>query len=252
MIDVVIPAYNQFNLVVQCIDTMKAQRGVGKIIVVDDASTDRHLLDYFAIPFGYGLLRNRVNLGFLDSVNKGMEQVSTQYAAIVNSDAVPLSAGSLHNLVLAMEDMGANVAGAKLLFMPGSSYGKEYTIQHAGVAFDSDGVPYHPFMGLHRDTRAANKNRIVGAVTGAVMCVRVDVWRERGGFDAAFRPGGYEDVDFCLRAKRVIYVADSEWLHLMHGSSVNGDGVSHRHDDNLAVLLGRWGTKCDEEIYYGI
>jgi GT2 family glycosyltransferase len=178
--------------------------------------------------------------------------VGTQYAAIINSDTLPLAKDSLHILVLAMEETGANVTGAKLLFMPGSPYGNEYRVQHAGVGFDVNGKPYHPFIGVHRDTKAVNILRRVTAVTGAVMCVRVAKWREIGGFDTAFAPGIYEDVDYCLKSDRVFYVPYSEWLHWMHGSRVKGRDIFDCHDDNLKLLLKRWATMCDERIYYGV
>lgn len=252
MIDVVIPIWNQFQLVTQCVDAIKAQLGVGRIIMVDDASTDEHLLDYYELVDGYTLLRNQRNLGFVDAVNRGMEAVSTEYAAIVNSDTLPLFQDCLDALVAAMEETDAHVAGAKLLFMPGSPYGDEYRVQHAGIGFDVDGRPYHPFMGVHRDTKAVNVLKTVSAVTGAVMGVRVSKWREIGGFDAAFAPGIYEDVDYCLKAGKVVYTPYSEWLHWMHGSRVKDRDIFDCHDDNLKLLLERWTTVCDERIYYGV
>jgi GT2 family glycosyltransferase len=252
MIDVVVPVWNQFHFVAQCLDALKAQSLIGKIIVVDDGSTDERLLDYYELVDGYTLCRHSHNLGFVDAVNRGMEMVGSQYAVIVNSDTLPLSQDALHALMGAMEETGAHVAGAKLLFMPGSPYGDEYRVQHAGIGFDVDGKPYHPLMGVHRDTKAVNRFRDVSAVTGAVMGIRVSKWREIGGFDIAFAPGIYEDVDYCLKAGRVVYVPKSEWLHWMHGSRVKDGDIFDCHDDNLKLLLKRWSTVCDERIYYGV
>lgn len=253
MIDVVIPVYNQFHLVSQCVDAMLAQEAIGTVRIVDDGSTDRNLTDY------YRIMQDKVdicqmprNSGFIHAVNAGMKVVETEYAVIVNSDTIPLSRDAVYRLARSMDVNNANVAGAKLLFMPGSEYGRPWTIQHAGVGFDPDGRPYHPFMNLHRDTKAANVPKRVTAVTGAVFGVRVGEWRRLEGFDDKYGRGVYEDVDYCLRAKKVAYEPRSEWLHKMHGSQTNENNLFDAHDENLETFMRTWGTMCDEEIYYGV
>ena len=42
--------------------------------------------------------------------------------------------------------------------------------------------------------------RDVSAVTGAMLGIRADLFRELGGFDEAF-PVNYNDVDLCLRVR---------------------------------------------------
>jgi len=255
--DVVVPTYNQFNLVTQCIASLSGQEGIGTIIVVDDASTDFATVEYLSYMHNEGsirLLRSDSNRGFIRSVNAGMKMVETQYAVIVNSDTVPTGRYALYNLVVGVHNARAQVGGAKLLFMPGSKYGKRFTIQHAGIAFDPELVPYHPFMHLHRDTKAANVTRKVNAVTGAIFCVEVDTWTKVGGFDPVFGGGVYEDVDYCLRAGDVMYISGSEWLHMMHGSQTQGHDLFDLSDHNLEILHKKWrhALKCDQKLFYGV
>jgi GT2 family glycosyltransferase len=252
MIDVVVPVYNQLALVAQCIDALAAQKGVGRIVMVDDGSGSE-IVEYAKhCPEQVRCIRMETNVGFVDAINTGMEAVSTEYAVIVNSDTVPVRADSLYALVMATHDAKALVGGPKLLFMGGSRYGVKGTIQHAGVGFNPDGVPYHPFMHLHRHTRAANIMRRVHAVTGAVMAVRLDVWRSLRGFDSEFAPGVYEDVDYCLRANSVYYFPHSEWYHLMHGSQSAGHNLFNNESEHLSRLVRKWNPKCDEELFYGV
>ena len=255
MIDVVVPVFNQLELTSQCINCLAYQRNIGRIIVVDDASDDPALVEYLTVMAMDGrilVFRNDENVGFVDSVNRGMEHVETEYGVIVNSDAAPIGENALFILVAETHTGKFNVAGAKLLFMDKSRYGRESTIQHAGVGFNPDGVPYHPFMHLHKDTRAANITRSVTAVTGAVFAVNMDVWNDLDGFDREFAPGVYEDVDYCLRAGRVLYVAKSEWFHKMHGSQTDSHDLFTNSDAHLNLLLSKWGVRCDEVLYYGI
>jgi len=256
MIDVVVPIFNQFQLVAQCLDGLRAQSHIGRIILVDDASTDMRVADYLdAVSvdphLDIMLVRHSANEGFVGAANHGMEYVSTEFAAIINSDTVPVGDTALWALAWSMHNHGANVGGAKLLFAPGSRYGDPLHIQHAGVAFNPDGYPYHPFMHLHPGTKAANYAKMVTAVTGAVFGVRVDVWRSLDGFDQLFAPGVYEDVDYCLRAGKVVYEPGSEWLHVMHGSQVDGHNLFDNETRNIDRLFRRWSPiKCDEELYF--
>ena len=41
-------------------------------------------------------------------------------------------------------------------------------------------------------------------MTGACLAIRRELFRELGGFDACF-PSNYNDVDLCLRARRMGY-----------------------------------------------
>lgn len=253
--DVVIPVYNQLELVSQCIDGLLSQDDVGRIIVVDDASIESALVHYLMEIAAAGkifLTRMEKNSGFVDAANLGMEQVETEYGVIVNSDTMPVRDNSLTELVMRLHQYRFHVSGPKLLFMDNVEYGARGTIQHAGVGFNRDGVPYHPFMHLHRHTRAANVTKDVSAVTGAVLAVRMEVWRSVGGFDKMFAPGVYEDVDFCLRSGRVLYNPRSEWLHKMHGSQGNGVDLFENEAAHLDLLLRRWNPVCDEELYYGV
>ncbi|NIQ88678.1 MAG: glycosyltransferase family 2 protein [Deltaproteobacteria bacterium] len=250
MIDVIVPVYGQLPLVAQCVDCLAAQHKVGRIFLVDDCSPGSEIASYASTaPVHY--LRMSENTGFVGSVTVGMKEVETEYAVLVNSDTAPIGKYALHRLVYTMHENDMHVAGPKLLFMRGSKYGKGGTIQHAGVAFDPDGIPYHPFMHLHRDTKAANIRRRVNAVSGAVMAVNTEAWHALGGFDQAFAPGVYEDVDFCLRSGKVLYVPRSEWWHVMHGSQVKGNNLFSKSEEHLGKLQRKWGIKCDEEIYYG-
>ena len=251
MIDVVVPVHNQVMLVAQCIYGLSTQRDIGQIIVVDDASTTDEIAAFCDTNRRVRYVRLDENVGFVGAVNTGMERATTEYAVIVNSDTSPSGSNSLSGLVYAAHEQNMHVGGAKLLFMGGSRYGRRGTIQHAGIAFDYEGIPYHPFMHLHRRTKAANIVRRVNAVTGAVMAVRLDVWRSIGGFDSEFAPGVFEDVDFCLKAGKVVYSPHSEWLHMMHGSQTDEHDLFDNMKDHLDKLLRRWKPSSDEELFYG-
>lgn len=65
---------------------------------------------------------------------------------------------------------------------------------------------------------------------GGAMMVRVDVFRELGGFDSAFDPFGPEDLDFSLRLQRrgykAIYVPRAMAYHQVSHTFEGGGGYS--------------------------
>lgn len=96
-VDIIIPVYNQhdwqYELFKKCL-TAVLSFSVNvpyRIIIIDDASTDQKLQDYLTYLksrfTNVVVLRNSVNVGFLPSVNRGLEY-SDKDVVILNSDAV--------------------------------------------------------------------------------------------------------------------------------------------------------------------
>ena len=86
-------------------------------------------------------------------------------------------------------------AGAQLLYPDGS-------LQHAGVVIGLHGGADHAYRGLPPD-HAVHRGRSGlladwGAVTGAALMVRRELFEAFGGFDPQL-PVEFNDVDFCLR-----------------------------------------------------
>jgi GT2 family glycosyltransferase len=90
-VDVVIPAYRGLAQTQRCIGTVLADplRPAGRVIVVDDQSPEPRLsawLDRQATDGQITLVRNQRNLGFVASVNIGIEEAGTQDVVLLNSD----------------------------------------------------------------------------------------------------------------------------------------------------------------------
>ncbi len=85
------------------------------------------------------------------------------------------------------------------------------------------------------------------AVTGACLMTRRDHWKKIHGFDSAL-PVAYNDVDFCLRLRRVGYsVLATPYVNLIHHeSSSRPFGAS---PESTILMYRRWRRYCEYDPY---
>ena len=90
---VIIPVYNQLNLVQRCIQSVKAKTPGLKLIIVDDASPDDYTAAWLqenAGPLEYRLVRHDKSCGFSKSANDGIDYALDNYEfnclCVLNSD----------------------------------------------------------------------------------------------------------------------------------------------------------------------
>jgi GT2 family glycosyltransferase len=156
----------------------------------------------------------RANLGFGGAVNFAAERARGAYIVLLNDDCVV----SDHWLDLLVETEQLHVrcaaVGSTLLDPDG-------TLQEAGAVLWSNGSTFA--LGGEHDAHGMRFERRVDYCSGGSLLVRKDVWDRLGGFDDAFYPAYFEDVDFCLRLAaagwEVWYQPRSIVSHARWGSS---------------------------------
>jgi len=258
-VDVVIPIYGQADLVKASVESVLKTVKNARLILVDDHSPDDEvgqLLDIYQGHPWITVIRLEDNQGFIGATKLGAEQGQAPYILFLNSDTRAIEPNWLGKMI--PQDPQIAVVGAKLLFsqnMPGPLAG---TIQHAGVARNLQGEPFHPYLGWRADAWEVNRQIEVNAVTGGCFLVRRKVWNELGGWDPMFGKGVYEDVDFCWRVRKAGYkVLYQPTVTLYHHSSAsintNGHHLLYDHkDENLRLLKRKWpDLKSDEVIFIG-
>ncbi len=220
LVSILIPVHNRCDLTRICLESLKSHADPSvpaEIIVIDDCSTDE-TADYLdSLGHAVRVLRNEERRCFGHNMNRAARQARGKYLCLLNNDTY-VTAGWLQSLVNLMErDPSVGVLGNKHLF---PSTGK---LNHAGMAFDANGYPWHLYPGLDPDLPCANVNRELQIVTAACWLVPRRFFLSLGGFDERFR-NGFEDIDFCLRVRqrhrKVYYCAQSVIYH--HGQSSPG------------------------------
>jgi GT2 family glycosyltransferase len=243
---VVIPVHNRAALTSQCLDALLAappESAELEIVVVDDASSDSTAQVVAACAGRVRTVRHDRNVGFAAACNDGAAVADGEWLVFLNNDTLP-QPGWLDALVR-YESSGERIGlvGAKLLF-------PNETVQHAGVVFARDLSPHHIYTGFRSDHPAVNKSREFQAVTGACAAIRRALFEELGGFDPAF-VNGYEDLDLCLRLRRLGY--EVHYCHesvVYHFESATRDYAANQRNHEL--FLRRWSdfVHQDDIRYY--
>ncbi len=250
VVSVIISTYGQLAATLACLRSIAdhAPSCPIEVIVVDDAYTGDEDMGALRQVGGIVLRRNASNLGFLLSCNAAARMASGRYLYLLNNDT-QLQPGSIDALVELLEARpDAAMAGSKLLFA-------DRRLQEAGGIVWNDASAWN--FGRGDDPACPDYNYVREAdyCSGASLMVRRACFEALGGFDEAFAPAYYEDVDlaFRLRAQghRVLYEPRSVVIHhegLSHGTDLAA-GTKTAQVRNQALMQQRWGATLAREHY---
>jgi N-acetylglucosaminyl-diphospho-decaprenol L-rhamnosyltransferase len=197
----VIVTYNSEEVIATCLGAIARMAPAVTPIVVDNASTDGTLSHCRG---NIATVANAKNRGFAAGVNQGVLATGAEFVLILNPDVKLLT--SVDALVEASDRYG--LAAGKLVDETGRA--------QAGFSvrrFPTPAALIFELFGINRLWRSNPVNRQyryldrsldyparVEQPAGAFLMFRRDVWQRLGGFDEAFNPIWFEDVDFCRRA----------------------------------------------------
>ena len=233
-LDIVIVNWNAGAQLSACLRSIAEARRttweLGRVVVVDNGSTDGSV----DAPAGHGLpitlLRNSSNRGFGAACNQGAAGSAAGYLLFLNPDA-RLEASTLDVAVGYLEDprhARIGICGVQLVDETGATH-RSCTRHPAPRHFAAK------MMGLDRIAPRLfpshvmtewdhTEDREVDHVMGAVFLVRRALFERLGGFDERFFVY-LEDLDLTLRAKHAgsstIYLARARAFH-------KGGGVSEK------------------------
>ena len=184
------------------------------IIVVDNASEDRTLdLVRRAVPSAQ-IVANRTGRGFGNGANQGLAMVTTEFALLINPDAV-LRPGAIEALLEAADRYPEAGMLAPRVYHPDGHLEAIHNVsllQRAAFA-------------SRRDDPAPDGDLCAGYLSGAVNLVRMQAIRQVGAYDPQIFLY-YEDDDLCIRLRQggwsLVQVAEAEAEHVGGGSIRRG------------------------------
>jgi GT2 family glycosyltransferase/glycosyltransferase involved in cell wall biosynthesis len=243
VVSIIIPFHNCWEMTEACLQSVRENTDVAhEIILIDDASDAAVAGKARALQSeSVKLIRNEERRSYSANNNQGARVASGRYLCMLNNDTL-VTPGWLDAMVSVLErepDIG--VLGNKHLF-PSTKL-----LHHCGMAADDAGCPWHLHPHTNPDLPAVNYQRDVPMVTFACVMIPRAFYEEMGGLDETYR-NGYEDCDFCLRAKqknrRVTYTPASVIYH--HGQAT--PGRKQTDSANAKLFLERWGRTLEKSF----
>jgi GT2 family glycosyltransferase len=225
---VIVLNYNGSALLANCLGSLARLSTPARWVVADNGSNDGSL-DYVRQSFpGVDVFDLGGNLGFAAGYNAAIALVDSPWLVLLNNDATLQPDWIEQLLCWAKNRPQAAILGGKLLFGPAGS-GERGRVQSAGASFTDAGTAFEMGWGVE-DRGQFDDPRMVGAIPGAAMLVRREVFLQLGGFDASY--GAYlEDVDLCWRAWLMgyeVHYVPSAVGHHEYGASGGGRAAPYR------------------------
>lgn len=187
---IIIPNYNGSDLLQKNIPivlkSVEKYKDV-EVIVVDDASTDNSLEILNSFGTRAIIVRNEKNVGFAQSVNKGVEKAQGDIVVLLNSDVQPRD-NFLEPLLKHFENEKVFAVGC----LDESIENGKSVSRGRGIGKWKRGFLLHAAGSLDKHTTLwAN---------GGSSAFRKNIWEQLKGLSSLYRPFYWEDIDLSYRA----------------------------------------------------
>lgn len=255
-VGIVIPTRDNVGVLSVCLESLLQQSSYPdiRVVVVDNGSVKPETLAYLhdIDDPRVKVLKDGAPFNFSRLINHGAATVEGEVLCLLNNDMQITQSDWLEEMVgWALQERVAAV-GARLWYADGS-------LQHGGIVLGIQGVAGHAHKYLAKGApgyqNRALLHQTMSAVTGACMVVRRQVFEQVGGFDEALGVA-YNDVDFCLRARKAGY--RNIWTP--HAEMIHHESISRGFEDSpekqarfqreAALMRERWADWLDNDPAY--
>jgi len=194
-VSIIFPTFNGLEDTREClfsITKLRYPKSKMEVIIIDNGSTD-NTIPFIRKNFPWvKIFVQKKNFGFAKAVNLGIERSNGEYLLITNNDVI-FEKNYLVNLVIFLQkNPKVGIVGGKIY----------YKHPKNKVAFS--GAKFNFYTGLLSLNKKPNKVCETDWNPGCNMFVKKKVFDKIGQFDEKFF-FYFEDLDFCLRAKRAGY-----------------------------------------------
>lgn len=248
-IQLVIPSYNDLNVLIPCIESIKATTDPEKVkvIIVDDYCQPENKKELQKLEDEQvTVIYREKNGGFAKAVNTGLRATNKkQDVILVNSDIIAHE-GWVEALQYGAYEFGVDtgIVGPKLLYPDGR-------IQSAGAHRNTDVPEYfdHYYRFQDSDYGPANIPQYCMGTTGACMYIKREVLNNVGLLDEKFQ-FAFEDMDLCVRAwiegYRTLYFPSAILTHVESATRDKNKTMSEKEKSSVAYFWKKWGKWFDD------
>jgi N-acetylglucosaminyl-diphospho-decaprenol L-rhamnosyltransferase len=237
-VDVVIVAYNRYELTDSCLRHLAAQTLEHSTILIDNGSSDDTFERVAADWPQTSLTRLADNHGFAQACNQGVAAGSGEIVVLLNND-VDVRPDFLERLVSPLREDAGLGSVAALMLQPG-----ERLIDSAGLAADAVLGGFPRLQGLGA-SEARRERPLLAGPAGTAAAYRRTAWDQVGGLDESIF-AYMEDFDLALRLRsagwRSTLAADAVGVHL--GSATHGHRSARQRRNGgfgRGYMLRRYG-----------
>ena len=241
-VSIIIPVHNCLSLTEACLNSLELHTDPKEIelIIVNDASDEEVRLALISRAkllnengFQTSILRNEVRNSFSANNNMAAKEAKGEYLCLLNNDTY-VTPGWLDGMLeLFSRHKNLAVVGNKHLF-PASGL-----LHHCGIGLDYEGHPFHFHPHETPDLPSANYEREVQIVSFASVLIKTEIYRKLSGLDESYR-NGYEDCDFCLRARRQGYEIAYTPASVIYHYGQSTPGRTDTDGANWSVFKEKW------------
>lgn len=190
-VSIVIPNYNGEELIKKNLPKVIEASLDSEIIVVDDASNDQSITELKKFE-RIKVLRNKNNLGFSSTVNKGVSEASGDIVVLLNTDVYP-ERNFLKPLLEHFNDPKVFAVGCL-----------DKSIEQGKTVLRGRGIGKWQKGFLVHSRGEINKNNTLW-VSGGSSAFRKPIWHRLGGLNELYNPFYWEDIDLSYRALKSGY-----------------------------------------------
>jgi GT2 family glycosyltransferase len=260
LVSIIIPTRDKVDILRTCVGSVlnKTKYPRFEILIVDNHSTDPDTIEYLTTVTRLAnvkVLRYEKQFNYSSINNFAVRQAAGHIVCLMNNDIEVINGGWLTELVAHAVRPTIGCVGAKL-------YYPDDTLQHAGVILGLGGVAGHSHKHYKR-SEGGYYGRLMlvqnlSAVTAACMAVRKSVYLEAGGLDEENLAIAFNDVDFCLRVRKLGYLnVWTPFAELYHHESASrgsdsAPGAVKRFQEEIFYMKRRWGKELRADAYYSI
>lgn len=248
---VIIPVYNGLEHLKRLLPSVEKNTPTHiEVLLLNDASTDSQIVPFIRTFLkdnsNWRLLENDQNCGFVKTVNRGMKNVHTDYAILLNTDTmVPQNwIPKMLNPFAENEKIATTT--------PFTNSGVYFSFPHFGVdnepKRDLDKLN-HAFSYVVSNEYARNE---IFSGTGFCMAINMKCWREIGELDYENFGKGYgEENDWCFRAKQKGWrhlLVPNLFVHHFHGGSFESEEKKRYMAEHQKILREKYSHILSREI----
>ncbi len=248
-VTVVIPSYNDLNVLIPCLESIAATTNPKyvSVIVVDDycQKDNRRELEKLQNKQVKVVFREK-NGGFAKAVNTGVNAApKSEDVVLLNSDIVA-HPGWVEALQYGAYEFGVDtgIVGPKLLYPDGR-------IQSAGSHRNTEVPEYFDHYYRFQDSNygPANVPQYCIGVTGACMYLKRELINNVGMLDENYQ-FAFEDMDLCIRGwengYRSLYFPAATLTHHESVTRKKNPTISEKEKQSIDYFWTKWGKWFDE------